>query len=322
MTDEYYSDFLAHQRLTRYSKAAFGLWAQLFQPNFQPDQVLEYYKIRPRLNELVFLENLPDSTIFAKQNGKDLSVILLKALASKSEWIHIKKNKGQKRKTTLETLFKKYIAYLGHKELMELTGSTENDFKIYDQCTVADLFLNRKYLIANKGMYPTRPIHDKMPLEKLLYYYEKKQKSITRPISVTASLKLVKTEQQAEQIVADRISTKPRKIIDRSNLPFWDAFILDEALTKKIMQKPDYRVTIKGIAVYQIFDIEYPPLHPPTPEMLEGLKYTYNRELLNERLPQDLESTRRKINFKIKEDIPNLDSVAGLIEKLKSETKN
>ena len=322
LTDEYYSDFLAHQKLTRFSKAAYGLWSQLLRPGFQPEEVLDYYQIRPRLNELVFLEVLPDNTVFAKHNEKELQLKLLKGLASESEWLQVKTDKGQKRKATLESLFKKYIAYLGHQQLMEITGSEESDFAVYDQCTVADLYLNRKYLISNKGMYPTRPIENKVPLEKLLYYYERKQKSITRPLSVQANLKLAKTEQEAEKLVDKGFSTKPKKIIDRDKLPFWDGFILDAASKMKIMREPAYRVTVKGIAVYQIYDIEYPPLVPPTPEVLEGLRYTYNRELLNERLPQDLESTRRKIHFKLKEDIPNLDSVALIINDLKAKAKN
>ena len=205
---------------------------------------------------------------------------------------------------------------------MSATGSKESDFAVYDQCAVADLYLNRKYLISNKGMYPTRPIENKIPLEKLLYYYERKQKSITRPLSVRANLQLVRTEQEAEKLVAKGFSVKPNNIVDRNSLPFWDGFILDAASKMKIMQEPAYRVTVKGIAVYQIYDIEYPPLIPPTPEVLEGLRYTYNRELLNERLPQDLESTRRKIHFKLKEDIPNLDSVALMINDLKAKAKN
>lgn len=322
LTDQYYSDFLAHQKLTRFTKAAYGLWAQLLRPGFQPEEVLNYYQIKPRLNELVLLEVLPDNTVFARHKEKELSIKLLKGLASESEWLQVKTDTGQKRKATLESLFKKYIAYLGHQQLMEITGSKESDFAVYDQCAVADLFLNRKYLISNKGMYPTRPIESEIPLEKLLYYYERKQKSVTRPLSAQANLELVKTEQEAEKLVAKGFSVKPKVITDRNNLPFWDGFILDAASKMKIMREPAYRVTVKGIAVYQIYDIEYPPLRPPTPEVLEGLKYAYNRELLNERLPQDLESTRRKINFNLKEDIPNLDSVALMINDLKAKAKN
>lgn len=208
LKDIYYEEYRIRQVRARKARAAFHLWRNKHGKELKKENILEKegvsfspeYAAREIESLLGAQKDVSDIRV-ALKGGTEIKVSDLKKLSTETEWQQLIAQKG----TGLQASLREFLDYYLHDEadkiVIKNTNASEKELQVIDTGRVALLYLQVKYGMAGKGIYPGMMLDVAFTPTELYDHFHKIQKSLSDVINVQVQYTVVPDNRAAEEFL-------------------------------------------------------------------------------------------------------------------------
>lgn len=334
LKDIYYPEYLIKQIRARRARSALHIYKTRHGPQLKKEELFEKegVKFSPEYAARE-IENLRssgksmDHIRLAVKNDSEITLGHIKKICNNNEWQQLIAQNGVGLQNSLREFLEHYLFEKEDNALIDKMGAVESEIEVLDIGRVAVLYLQLKYGMAGKGIYPGMMFDVKFTPTELYDHFHKIQRSLSHLISAQLQYTVVADEKKAEEFLqlldngkdfyqlTGKFAVKPQFIhtgkfhqlkgYDRS-LPvakrerrnYYDKLFIDMA--SRDMTEPEPYKGKDGFIIARLKNIMKAQDKVSFEESGWRVKHDLQVKLLGEQFKQDMKDTIENANLEIR----------------------